>query len=208
MSNTSDAKCRLCRKAGKKLFLKGEKCSSPKCVLNSRNFPPGLHGNKRPSKKSQYGQELAEKQKAKVMYGLREKQFRLLFAKAGRLGDAGENLLKMLETRFDNTIFRLGLASSRAQARQMVSHGMFTINGKPVNIPSYQVKAGEIIGIKKNKRQKKLFVNLADKMKKVQIPGWLYFNPSEQEAKILHAPTSDDVDKSINIQAIVEFYSK
>lgn len=208
MSNLSDAKCRWCRKAGKKLFLKGEKCNSPKCVLNSRNFPPGLHGSKRPGKKSQYGQQLAEKQKAKKTYGMREKQFRLLFVKAGRMGDAGEHLLKMLETRLDNTIFRLGFANSRPQARQMVSHGMFTINNELVNIPSYQVKAGEVIGIKKNKRQKKLFVNMADKMKKVQVPGWLFFNPSEMEGKVLHAPTMDDVDKSINIQAIVEFYSK
>lgn len=208
MSNLSDAKCRWCRKAGKKLFLKGEKCNSPHCAMVAHGNPPGMHGGKRPGKKSEYGQQLAEKQKAKRTYGMREKQFRLLFQRAGRLGDAGEHLLKMLETRFDNTIFRLGLAASRAQARQMVSHGMFTINGKKVNIPSYQVKAGEIIGIKKNKRQKKTFANLADKMKKVEIPGWLYFNHSEQEAKVLHAPTNDDVDKSINIQSIVEFYSK
>jgi len=208
MSNLSDAKCRWCRKAGKKLFLKGEKCSSPKCTLNSRNTPPGVHGAKRPGKKSQYGQQLAEKQRAKKTYGMREKQFRLLFAKAGRQGDAGEHLLKMLETRLDNTIFRLGLAQSRPQARQMVSHGMFTINGKLVNIPSYQVKAGEIIGIKKNKRDKKLFVNLDEKMKKTETPSWLFFNKSEHEAKVLHAPTNDDIDKSINIQAIVEFYSK
>lgn len=170
--------------------------------------PPGMHGGKRPGKKSEYGQQLAEKQKAKRTYGMREKQFRLLFARAGRQGDAGEHLLKMLETRLDNTIFRLGLAVSRPQARQMVSHGMFTINGKKVNIPSYQVKAGEVIGIKKNKLHKKTFANLADRVKKVEIPGWLYFKAEDLEAKVLHAPTADDVDKSINIQSIVEFYSK
>ena len=209
MSSTTDAKCKLCRRAGKKLFLKGEKCNSPHCVLLSRNYPPGLHGQKKQhGKASQYSIQLAEKQKAKRMYGMREKQFRLMFEKAGRKGDAGEHLLQMLETRFDNVIFRLGLATSRAQARQMVSHGMFTVNGKLVDIASYQVKTGDIIGIKKNKRQKKVFTILADKLKRVQLPGWLFFKAEDMEGKVLHAPSNDDVDKSINIAAIVEFYSK
>ena len=209
MTATSDAKCKLCRRAGKKLFLKGDKCNSPKCTLVSRNYPPGLHGTKKQrGKASQYSVQLAEKQKAKRMYGMREKQFRLMFEKAGRKGDAGEHLLQMLETRFDNVIFRLGLGRSRAEARQMVSHGMFTINNKLVDIPSYQVKTGDLIAIKKNKRQKKVFTNLAEKLKRVQAPGWLNFNLSELEGKVLHAPTNDDVDKSINIAAIVEFYSK
>jgi len=209
MSSTTDAKCRLCRRAGKKLFLKGDKCNSPKCVLVSRNYPPGLHGSKKKrGKPSQYSLQLAEKQKAKRIYGMREKQFRLMFDKAGRKGDAGENLLKMLETRLDNVIYRLGLAMSRSQARQMVNHGMFTVNAHLVDIPSYQVKAGDLIGIKKNKRQKKTFNNLADKLKRVQLPGWLYFKAEDMEGKVLHAPSSEEVDKSINISAIVEFYSK
>lgn len=209
MSTLSDAKCRWCRKAGKKLMLKGEKCNSPKCALVSRNYPPGLHGSKKQrGKASQYSQQLAEKQKAKRAYGMRERQFRLMFERAGRKGEAGENLLKMLESRLDNVIYRFGLAVSRPEARQMVSHGMFTVNGVAVNIPSYQVKAGEIIAIKKNKRHKKTFTNLMDKLKKQEVPGWLYFKAEDMEGKVLHAPSNEDVDKSLNIQAIVEFYSK
>ncbi len=209
MSTLSDAKCRWCRKAGKKLMLKGEKCNSPKCTLVSRNYPAGMHGTKKQrGKASQYSQQLAEKQKAKRMYGMREKQFRLMFERAGRKGDAGEHLLQMLETRLDNVIYRLGLAVSRAEARQMVGHGMFTVNNKLVDIPSYQVRAGDVIAIKKNKRQKKTFTNLADKLKRVEVPGWLYFKAEDMEGKVLHAPSADDVDKSINISAVVEFYSK
>jgi small subunit ribosomal protein S4 len=209
MSTLSDAKCRWCRRAGRKLFLKGAKCNSAKCVLVSRNYPPGIHGGKKQrGKASEYSLELAEKQKAKRLYGLREKQFRLMFERAGRQGDAGEHLLKMLETRLDNVIYRFGLAVSRAEARQMVGHGMFTVNGRLVNIPSYQVKAGDVVAIKKNKRQKKTFANLADKLKRVEVPGWLYFKADELEGKVLHAPSLDEVDRTINIQAIVEFYSK
>jgi len=189
-------------------MLKGEKCSSPKCVLNKRNFPPGLHGSKRQAKKSQYGTQLDEKQRAKKMYGMRERQFRTMFEKAQKKGDAGENLLRALETRFDNVIFRLGYAVSRAQARQMVNHGLFTINGQKVDIPSYQVKPGDLIKVKKNKLQKKLFTNIKDKFKKVQVPGWLNYDAMEDQSKVLHLPGKDDLEKSINSQIIVEFYSK
>lgn len=208
MTTTNVSICSICRRAGKKLMLKGEKCSSPKCVLNKRNTPPGMHGAKRPGKKSQYGTQLDEKQRAKKMYGMRERQFRTMFEKAQKKGDAGENLLRLLETRFDNVIFRLGYAVSRAQARQMVNHGLFTINGQKVDIPSYQVKPGDLIKIKKNKLQKKLFTNLQDKFKKVQVPGWLNYDAMEDQAKVLHVPGKDDLEKSINSQIIVEFYSK
>lgn len=198
MSTLSDAKSRWPRKAVRKAAAKGEKNVSAKFAA----------GNKGHKKESQYSQQLREKQNAKKAYGMREKQFRLLFEKAGRKGNAGENLLKMLESRFDNVIYRFGIAVSRAEARQMVSHGMFTINNKLVNIPSYQVKTGDIITIKKNKRQKKTFANLADKLKKVEVPGWLYFKAADFEGKVLHEPSMDDVDRSINIALIVEFYSK
>lgn len=206
--NNTEAKCKLCRAAGKKLMLKGIKCTSGKCVLNSRNYGPGIHGHKRKNKVSQYGQQLAEKQKAKRMYGMREKQFRIFFERAQKRGDAGENFLRMLEMRLDNVIYRFGLASSRAQARQMVSHGMFTVNKIKVNIASYIVKPGDVIEIRTNKRNKKLFTDMAEKVKKSQVPGWLNFDAKEDIFKVLHAPKADDLDKSINSQAIVEFYSK
>ncbi len=167
-----------------------------------------MHGAKRPAKKSQYGQQLAEKQHAKKMYGMRERQFRTMFEKGKKKGDAGENLLRSLETRFDNVIFRLGYANSRPQARQMVNHGLFTINGEMVDIPSYQVKAGDLIKIKKNKAQKKIFTNIEDKLKKATVPGWLNYDAMESQAKVLHLPAKEDLDKSINSQVIVEFYSK
>lgn len=208
-TSINDAKCKLCRAAGTKLFLKGEKCNSPKCTLVSRNYPPGLHGQKQSHKKlSQYGTQLHEKQHAKQMFGMRERQFVNLFEKAKKKGDAGENLLRLLETRFDNVIFRLGYASSRPQARQMVNHGMFNINGKLVDIASYEVKPGDIITIKKNKKNKKLFTNINDRLKKVQIPGWLNYDFQEDQAKVLHVPGKEDLEKSINTQIIVEFYSK
>ncbi|HRH21977.1 MAG TPA: 30S ribosomal protein S4 [bacterium] len=208
MTTTNTSTCSLCRTAGKKLFLKGDKCNSPKCALTKRPTPAGMHGAKRPAKKSQYGEQLAEKQHAKKMYGMRERQFRTMFEKAQKKGDAGENLLRALETRFDNVIFRLGYASSRAQARQMVNHGLFVINDEQVDIPSYQVKAGDIIKIKKNKLQKKVFLNIDEKLKKATVPGWLNYDAMEKEAKVLHVPAKEDLEKSINSQIIVEFYSK
>ena len=205
---TNDAQCRICRRAGKKLMLKGDRCNSPKCAMVSRNYVPGIHGAKRRGKQSQYGLQLAEKQKARFTYGLREKQFRLLFEQAKKQGKAGENLLKLLETRLDNVIFRLGLAVSRVQARQMVNHGNFLVNERSVNIPSFQVKAGDIISIKKNKQQNKLFKEKIEKAKKAELPGWLNWNFTDVEAKVLHQPGKDEVDQLINSQAIVEFYSR
>lgn len=208
MMNTQEAKCKLCRAAGKKLMLKGVKCTSAKCVLNSRNYVPGIHGHKRKGKVSQYGQQLAEKQVVKRMYGMREKQFRLFFERASRKGNSGENLLRMLEMRLDNVIYRLGFAVSRAMARQMVSHCMFTVNDVKVNIASYIVTPGDVIKVRPNKRNKKLFADLIEKSKKAEVPGWLNFDAKEEFAKVLHEPKADDLDKSINVQAIVEFYSK
>ena len=148
MARYTDANCRLCRREGQKLFLKGDRCYSTKCALEKRNFPPGQHGQGR-KKISEYGLQLREKQKTKRFYGLQETQFRNLFDKAARKkGITGENLLILLETRLDNVVFRLGFASSRKEARQLVTHGHFTVNGRKVDIPSYQVKAGDIIKVK------------------------------------------------------------
>ncbi|WKZ24441.1 MAG: 30S ribosomal protein S4 [Patescibacteria group bacterium] len=163
---------------------------------------------KRPKKQSIYGLQLREKQKAKQMYGLREKQFFLTFNKAKKQGDAGEYLLRMLETRLDNVVYRFGLAITRAQARQMVGHALFEVNGRKVDIPSYQVKPGDLVAVRKSKKQKKLFNNVEDKLKKNILPGWLNFDPSEMSGKVLHEPKKEDLDQSINSQLIVEFYSR
>ncbi len=163
---------------------------------------------KRPAKQSTYGIQLREKQKAKKMYGLREKQFFLTFLRAKKKGDAGENLLRLLEMRLDNVIYRCGLAITRAQARQMVNHAQFEVNGQKIDIPSYQVHTDDIIKVRKAKKDKKQFVNLADKLKKHVTPSWLNFDVSEATAKILHEPKKEDLDQSINSQLIVEFYSR
>lgn len=207
MSKNLDPKCKQCRRAGEKLFLKGERCNTPKCAIVKRNFPPGIHGVKGKSRQSEYGMQLQEKQKIKKEYGLLEKQFGLTFEKAKKqTGQAGENLLKLLETRLDNAVYRLGFASSRRQARQLVNHGHFNVNDKKVNIPSYQVREGDVISIKNKKL--KAFSGMEEKLKKAQVPGWLSLNAAELSGKILHKPNAEDVKTGFNVQMIVEFYSK
>jgi len=209
MTTTSTSKCKLCRREGKKLMLKGERCNSPKCALSRRSYAPGVHGPKNTRvRHSEYSLQLREKQRAKRIYGMREKQFKLLFVKASKGGNAGSSLMGLLETRLDNVIYRFGFAASRAQARQLVGHCHFLINGKTVNIPSYQVNPGDLISVKKSKKNNKIFVNMADKMKKTVVPGWLNFDVSEMTGKVLHQPSVEDIDKSVNNQMIVEFYSK
>ena len=209
MAKNLDPKCKQCRREGEKLFLKGDRCSSPKCAMVKKNYPPGIHGAKRRSRQSDYSLQLREKQKAKKLYNLLEKQFKITFNKASQQkGDAGENLLKMLETRLDNIIYRLGFAFSRGQARQLVNHGHFTVNDKKVNIPSYQVKSGDVIKIRLPSQKNKAFNNLSEKLKKVEAPGWLNLNQKELTGKVLHQPSKDDVEMKINTQMIVEFYSR
>lgn len=163
----------------------------------------------RPKKQSTYGLQLREKQKAKEMYGLREKQFKLTFLKGQKKGgDAGESLLRLLEMRLDNVVYRFGLAITRAQARQMVNHAHFTVNGQKVNIPSYQVKANDVIAVRKNKKDKKPYQGLEEKLKKATLPSWLNFDAGEMSGKILHEPKKEDLDQSIASQLIVEFYSR
>ncbi len=201
--------CKQCRRAGQKLFLKGERCYSQKCEIVKRNYPPGIHGVKGKKRQSEYGMQLQEKQNAKKEYGLLEKQFRLTFEKAKReQGQAGENLLKLLETRLDNAIYRLGIAANRNQARQIIGHGHIVVNDKKVNIPSFQLKSGDVIKIKPASKKSKLFSDLETKLKKTQIPGWLNFDVKESTAKILHRPNMDDIKTNINVQMIVEYYSK
>ena len=182
---------------------------SAKCAIVKRNYPPGLHGAKGRRKTDGFALQLNEKQKAKRQYQLLEKQFRLTFEKARRKsGNTGDNFLKMLEGRFDNTVFRLGLASSRPQARQLINHGHFSVNGRTVTIPSYQVKAGDLIKIKPTKARGKFFQGLGEKLKGRETPGWLHLDSAELTAKILTEPDAAALSPNFDVQMIIEFYSK
>lgn len=195
---------KACRRFGMKL------CQSDKCPVVRRNYPPGQHGaKKRPGKLSEYGTQLREKQIAKIVYGLLERQFRNYYEKAiDEKGDTGQIMQRMLEMRLDNTVFRAGFAKTRRQARQMVSHGMFIVNGKPLNIPSYQVQIKDVIGIKPNKTAAKIFNEIDKKLAKHQAPSWLVIDAPNATAKVSTQPTQADVERTFNPRLIVEFYSK
>lgn len=202
-----DAKCKLCRREGSKLFLKGEKCYMEKCPFNKRPLPPGQHGAGR-KKISEYGQQLREKQKTKRIYGVQEGQFRHYYEVADRMkGITGENMLSLLERRLDNVIFRMGIGVSRTQARQLVNHAHFTVNGRTVNVPSYNIKVGDVIAVKENRRNNKFFEQIKT-MKVANMPKWLEFDPEKLEGKVLALPTREDVDSQIAEHMIVELYSK
>lgn len=210
MGRNLDPKCKQCRRAGEKLFLKGDRCYSAKCAIVKRNYPPGIHGAKlaRRSKQSEYGMQLAEKQKARKQYGLLEKQFRLTFDRAtSKEGRTGVNFLKLLEKRLDNVVFRLGLASSRNKARQIVNHGHITVNGRKVNIPSYEVREGDVVEVKKSSQRNKVFKDIKERLKNHQTPGWLNLDKEDLKGKVLHDPTEEDLPGDINTQVIIEFYS-
>ncbi len=207
MATYREAKCRLCRREGGKLFLKGDKCYTGKCPFERRPAAPGQHGAAR-KKVSEYGQQLREKQKVKRIYGVQEGQFRSYYEQADRMkGITGENMLSLLERRLDNVIFRMGIGSSRAQARQLVNHGHFLVNGRKVNIPSYIVKAGDIIAVKESKTNNKFFEEIKT-MKAGTMPKWLEFDPAKLEGKIIALPARDDIDSQISEHMIVELYSK
>lgn len=209
MGKNLDPKCKQCRRLGGKLLLKGDRCFTAKCAIIKRNYVPGIHGPKGHHRLSDYAVQLAEKQKAKKMYNLLEKQFHLTFEKAKQqVGDTGYNFFKLLEMRLDNVICRLGWGSSHSQARQLVNHNHLTVNGKSVNIPSYSVKAGDVIKIKKSSEKNKFFRDLSEKMKNANLPSWLNYNASEMSAKVLHAPKAEDLPQNVNVQMIIEFYSK
>ena len=207
MARYTGAVCRLCRREGQKLFLKGDRCYT-KCALENRSYPPGQHGQGR-SKSSEYGQQLREKQKAKRYYGVLESQFRSYYEMAERRqGKTGENLLSILECRLDNVVYRLGFAMSRAEARQMVSHGHFTVNGRKVNIPSYQVKPGMVITLKESSRGlEKIKANVEANSSR-PAPKWLEYDANNQIAKVVGVPARDDIDLPIEEHLIVELYSK
>jgi small subunit ribosomal protein S4 len=208
MARYTDAVCRLCRREGQKLFLKGDRCYTEKCGIDRRPYAPGQHGQGR-TKVSEYGTQLREKQKAKRYYGVLESQFRGYFEMASkRKGKTGENLLALLETRLDNTVYRLGFAMSRAEARQLVLHGHFTVNGKKVNIPSFLVKPGMTVSLKEGSRALEKFKSVIEANSFRQPPRWLEYDANTLTAKVVAAPVRDDIDLPVEEQLIVELYSK
>ena len=208
MARYTEAVCRQCRREGQKLFLKGDRCYTDKCAMNSRAFAPGQHGQGR-TKNSEYSQQLREKQKAKKFYGVLESQFRGYYEMAARRpGQTGENLLSILESRLDNVVYRLGFAMSRAEARQMVSHGHFTVNGRKVNIPSYLVKPGMVVALKETSRSIEKFKANIEANAFRPAPKWLEYDKNNFMAKVAAAPAREDVDLPIEEHLIVELYSK
>ena len=208
MARYTGAVCRICRREGTKLFLKGDRCMTGKCALERRHTAPGQHGaaNK---KVREYGMHLREKQKVRRYYGLLETQFKNLYNEAERKpGMTGENLLSLLERRLDNVVYRMGLAESRKEARQLVLHAHFTLNGKKVNIPSIIVKVGDVIAVSESARSNAKIKEEIEKMTDRITPKWLEVNADKAEAKVVALPARDDIDFDINEQLIVEFYSK
>lgn len=200
--------CKLCRREGQKLYLKGERCYTDKCAIARRLYAPGQHGQAR-KKLSEYGIQLREKQKARRYYGVLESQFEKYFEMASKKkGITGENLLQILESRLDNVIYRLGLASSRAQARQLVRHGFFTVNGKKVNIPSYLVEEGDVIAVREKSRNSDALKSILEATEGRILPKWLDMNRDTLEARVVALADREDIDLPIEEHLIVEYYSK
>ena len=208
MARYTEAKCRICRREGAKLFLKGDRCYTDKCAYERRPYAPGQHGRIR-KKMSDYAVMLREKQKTRRMYGILEEQFRDYFQRADmKKGVTGENLLSFLERRMDNVIYRLGFANSRSQARQLVRHGIFTLNGRRVNIPSLQVKVGDVIEVRERNRQSPIIQEAQQVIARRGCPAWLEVDGEKLKGKVNALPTREDVQFPINGQLIVELYSK
>lgn len=203
-------KCALCRREGTKLFLKGDRCFTTKCAIVKRNYAPGQHGQTAKMKKiTDYGKQLREKQSAKRIYGLRERQFSNYVSKARAKRDNSEDLLiTFLESRLDNVVYRLGFTTSRVSARQLVNHGFVYVNGHKLDIPSYQVKPGDIISVNPHKSNKKLVNDIKEKIKSKETPKWLSFDKAKLEAKAIELPKLDMVDRGFNVKTIIEFYSR
>ncbi len=208
MARYTDSVCKLCRREGQKLFLKGERCYSDKCSVGRRSYAPGQHGQDR-KKVSEYGIQLRAKQKARRYYGVLERQFRHYFEiAASKPGITGENLLRLLELRLDNVVYRLGFASSHAQARQMVRHNHFTLNGKKANIPSMRVKVGDVVAIKEGKRTTEFMKGILEGNESRPVPKWLEVNRDAFAGTVAALPNREDIDLSVGEHLIVELYSK
>jgi small subunit ribosomal protein S4 len=200
--------CRICRRHGLKLFLKGERCFGPKCAIERRNFPPGDHGQRR-RKLSEYANQLKEKQKSRYIYGVLERQFRKHFAAADRRqGVTGANLLRVLESRLDNVVYRLGFADSRRQARQLVRHGHFALNGRRTDIPSALVKAGDAVSVMAKARQLEYFKIVQEGLARKSVPAWLELDVASMGGRVVNLPARDEIEVPVNEQLVVEFYSR
>ncbi len=210
MARYTQATCRLCRRVGDKLMLKGDRCFTSKCALERRDVPPGYSSvAKRRAKKSDRGLQLQEKQKARYTYGILERQFRKFFAEAERLpGITGENLLTLLERRLDNVVYRLGFASSRAQARQLVRHGHLQLNGRKTDIPSCLVKPGDIISWREASTKTEYYKALGQEIGNRTVPSWLELNKQRLVGRVVSLPTSEDIETKFDVKAIVEYYSR
>ena len=209
MARYTGESCRVCRREGEKLFLKGSRCYTDKCAIARRAYAPGQHGQKR-KKQSEYGTQLREKQKAKSFYGVLESQFRKYFEEAARSkGVTGTRLLQILESRLDNVVYRLGLATSRSQARQLVRHGHFEVNGVKVNIPSYLTKVGEVVKVKESSANSEIFKQIVEATENGRpVPTWLEADLSNKTGKIVALPSRDEIDLPVQEHLIVELYSK
>ena len=209
MARYTGESCRVCRREGEKLFLKGSRCYTDKCAITRRAYAPGQHGQKR-KKQSEYGTQLREKQKAKAFYGVLESQFRKYFEEAARSkGVTGTRLLQILESRLDNVVYRLGLATSRAQARQLVRHGHFEVNGIKVNIPSYLTKVGEVVKVREASANSEIFKQIIEVTENGRpVPTWLESDLSNKTGKIVALPTREEIDLPVQEHLIVELYSK
>jgi len=204
-----EAQCKKCRRTGQKLFLKGERCFSPKCAMVRRPYIPGIHGRSLRRRISEYGRQLIEKQKIRFTYGISEKQLKNYFKEIiNQKGNKEELFVKKLESRLDNVVFRLGWASSRKSARQLVSHGHILVNGKKVDIPSFQVKKGDVIKIKEKSKQKKPFKDLSTLLKKYEPPRWLSLDKKKLEGKVKGEPTIEDMGKISELNMVIEYYSR
>ena len=209
MARYTDPSCRLCRRERQKLFLKGTKCFTEKCPVERRGFPPGQHGQSRRTKISEYGVQLREKQKIRRTYGLMERQFRNYFTRAlKQTGRTGELLVKLLERRLDNVIYRMGLAPSRKAARQMVTHGHFMVNNKPVNIPSYLLRPGDVIQVRDRSKKMEVIHSSMKRMKDTAMLPWLNLDKASMSGTFLNVPERADIPLNADEQLIVELYSK
>jgi small subunit ribosomal protein S4 len=209
MGKRLEAKCKQCRREGEKLYLKGERCFTTKCAMVKRPFKPGQHGPTSRTRPTPFGTQLREKQKARNAYGLMERQFRGYFEKASAMkGNTGEILVRKLEARLDNVVFRLGFGKSRALARQLVSHGHVLVNGSRVTIASFQVKPGDVVSLSKGALASKLLANDAQRMEKHQAPGWLHVDLAAHSGKVVSLPEGEDLKQGFDPRLIVEFYSR
>ena len=209
MAVTAEAVCRMCRREGAKLFLKGERCYSRKCAFERRSYAPGQHGQSTRTKVKEYGTQLREKQKMRRIYGVLERQFSLYLQEAMRQrGVTGETLLQLLELRLGNVVYRLGFAVSRAQSRELVSHGHFTVNGRKVNTSSYRVRPGDVIGVKEGSRSLAPIVAALEAGAGGRVPAWLALDAEKREGRVLHIPTREEIDTQVEETLIVEFYSR